>query len=141
MNLEEFLSWAQTVFDNEGLAGWQVVTDRCDAYCWHSTKTITLKPWQCYPSLFLHEVAHALAPEPETVAVQFPGLLFEWFGFRWVLTRLGGQQYHGGRWADRYGYLLQKYMVEKTSLTNSIEGVEEAEVVDVGGGQGEGPKK
>lgn len=128
MTLERFLKWTRIVFEAEGLTDWRVVTDRGDAYCWYSKKTITLKPWQCYPSLFLHEVAHALAPESECVAVQHPNWLFKRFG--WALTRLGGTQYHGGRWADRFGYLLKKYIVEKISLTNSIEGVEGAAPAD-----------
>jgi hypothetical protein len=117
MPLNEFLCWANQVFHNEGLEGWKIVTDKSDAYCWYNQKTITLKPQQCYPALLLHEVAHALAYQPERVGVVItPRTLFvwPWWGlnkYRYCLVRLGGQQYHGGHWADRYGELVRKYLV------------------------------
>ena len=81
--------WAANVLVQEGLPDWTVKPG--EAYCWFKSKTITFD-FQRYASnyaLFLHEVAHALVPEPE-------GEL--------------KNHYHGGNWAAKFGELVNRYM-------------------------------
>lgn len=83
--------WQRFVLDTEGLCDWTVKPSE-DVYCWQHLKTITFPfnreggPSQ---SLFLHEVAHALHPQPEG----------EW-----------KNHYHGGGWAEQFGRLVDKYL-------------------------------
>jgi len=82
------LVWQRAVLKAEGLSDWKII-EAADPYCWREEKTIQL-PVNAQPGLFLHEVAHALYQEPE-----------------------GPMQnhYHGGRWAQTYGDLINHYMV------------------------------
>lgn len=75
-----------TVLQLEGLQGWQLRL-AADAYCWLETQVIQL-PEDVSTALFLHEVAHALHPEPEGPMLN---------------------HYHGGGWASKYGELIDKY--------------------------------
>jgi len=70
----------------EGLSDWSVQSG--EAYCYISLKIIKV-PEDCVMSLFLHEVAHALYPEPEGEMKN---------------------HYHGGNWASTYGNLVNKWM-------------------------------
>lgn len=86
----------RAILSAEGLGDWNIRI-ASDAYCWINTKTIQL-PIDASLSLFLHEVAHALHPEPEGEAKN---------------------HYHGGGWASRYGELIDKYMVSATTLRSA----------------------
>jgi hypothetical protein len=79
--------WRTDVLANEKLSDWEI-NIATDGYCWRDTKTIQL-PADASPSLFLHEVAHALVPEPE-------GSM--------------RNHYHGGNWAAEYGRLVDRYL-------------------------------
>jgi hypothetical protein len=88
----EMRQWALQVLAREGLGQWTVRPG--EAYCWLQERAITFDfdrntgNW----ALFLHEVAHALYPQPE-----------------------GPRQnhYHGGQWAAKFGELVNRYMTPK----------------------------
>jgi len=81
------------ILTENGLADWTINIDpKSQAYCWISQKKITLQIEDCF-GLFLHELAHALAPEPEPLGK--------------------GQHFHGGHWADKFTDLVIRYMAEK----------------------------
>ncbi len=74
---------------NEGLGDWKIRSG--EAYCYSEQKSIAI-PGNASLPLFLHEVAHALHPQPE-------GEL--------------KNHYHGGGWAQIYGELINRYMAGK----------------------------
>lgn len=82
--------WRRKVLESEGLWDW-TLKDCADGYCWHHSKTIQVR-LDGPLSGFLHEVAHALVPEPEGEHKN---------------------HYHGGGWADVFGSLVDKYMDPK----------------------------
>ena len=84
---------------NEGIEDWCIVQAE-DGYCWLSKKIIQL-PNDASDSLFLHEVAHALCPDPEPYGE--------------------GQHYHGSTWASKYGELVEKYL-QRRPLTGAVSG-------------------
>lgn len=79
----------QLILEAEGLGDWTV--GKGEAYCWNSLKTIKV-PERAQLQSFLHEVAHALTPEPEGP---------------WQ------NHYHGPKWAATYGRLVNRYMTLK----------------------------
>lgn len=81
-------AWRQRVLKMEGLDDWTIEI-KADAYCWLDQKMIQL-PEDASPSLFLHEVAHALYPEKEGCHKN---------------------HYHGGQWAFIFGKLIDKYLM------------------------------
>ena len=81
-------AWMQSVLAREGLEEWRIIT-AADGYCWIESKTVQL-PTESSPAAFLHEVAHALSPDPEPLGL--------------------GSHYHGGRWADTFTSLVNKYL-------------------------------
>jgi hypothetical protein len=85
--------WRRAVLREEGLADWRIKF-AADGYCWLESKVIQI-PENASPALFLHEVAHALAPEPENTKQD----------------QSGGWHYHGRRWGDAFGMLVDKYMM------------------------------
>jgi hypothetical protein len=84
--------WRRMVLDAEGLSEWRIEFTAAGSYCWHHLKLIQLLRRR-NPAGFLHEVAHALHPEPEGEHKN---------------------HYHGGGWADTFGRLVSKYMVRST---------------------------
>ena len=90
----EAAAWQRMVLDSENLDDWTVQTG--EAYCWLHSRTIAFPP-NGSRALFLHEVAHALAPIPEDYGNGH------------------SNNYHGGRWAEAYGELVEKYMVDKAT--------------------------
>jgi hypothetical protein len=80
----------QLILYAEGLDDWKIAEG--EPYCWHKTKTITIQKQRAKLSTFIHEVAHALNPDPEGP---------------WK------NHYHGPKWARTYGRLLNKYMEVK----------------------------
>jgi hypothetical protein len=90
--MDEMSDWQLSVLNQEGLGDWRIVRNASDGYCWLGSKTIQL-PADVSDALFLHEVAHALTPDPEPYGE--------------------GMHYHGGMWADAYGRLVEKYMVRR----------------------------
>ena len=82
--------WQRWVLEQEGLSEWKI-EDSVDAMCWIEQKTIQI-PSDASPTLFLHEVAHALHQEPEGPMRNY---------------------YHGGGWASVFGILISKYMTVK----------------------------
>jgi hypothetical protein len=105
-----FLGWAYGVLEAEGFPDWKI--EKGEAYCWQDLKVITFGSFRpTSKSLFLHEVAHAQAPDPETVGLMIvPRTLFRWGWMRFALIRLGGQQFHGGMWADKFTKLCEKHL-------------------------------
>jgi hypothetical protein len=83
-------AWRRSILEAEGLGDWTLEI-KADAYCWLKDHMIQLPP-NASPSLFLHEVAHALHPEPEGPMKN---------------------HYHGGGWAAAFGRLVDKYLVAK----------------------------
>ena len=81
--------WQRMILEREGLGAWLV--KHGEPYCWFKTKVIHFDENSDDHALFLHEVAHALAPLPEK------------FG--------KGQHYHGGAWSSEFGRLVRTYMV------------------------------
>jgi len=100
-----FATWAYGVLKVEGLSEW--VIQPGEPYCWLNQKVIMVNTEK--RSTFLHEVAHALAPEPEQVGT-FVSPRFTIFHYAFI--RCGGTQYHGGRWADKFTKLVHKYLEE-----------------------------
>jgi len=92
------VEWRRSVLSAEGLTDWKLSV-AADPYCWLESKTIQL-PEDASPSLFLHEVAHALHPYPEP------------FG--------EGKHYHGGGWAMVYGRLIDTYMTVRLTVRISM---------------------
>jgi hypothetical protein len=80
------------VLKAEGLADWRVEFTRAGAYCWRDRKLIQLLSGRSRVA-FLHEVAHALHPEPEGEHKN---------------------HYHGGGWADVFGRLVDRYMIPRS---------------------------
>jgi len=89
--------WRTAVLAAEGLSDWTIKI-AADAYCWRSVRVIQL-PADASPSLFLHEVAHALHQEPE-------GTL--------------KNHYHGGQWAAEFGRLVDRHLAERAAGRNSL---------------------
>ena len=92
--MSEIANWARCVLDAEGLGDW--IIEPGEAYCWLEKKLINfyLDGRDGYDhQLFLHEVAHALHPEPEPIGDR------------------GGLHYHGSQFASTFGKLVTKYMV------------------------------
>lgn len=82
-------AWREMVLDKEGLSqdGWTLVHG--EPYCWAEGKEIMIYP-DTKDYLFLHEVAHALYPYPETLGL--------------------GKHFHGSQHASTFGKLVDKYM-------------------------------
>ena len=93
----EMPEWRRWILKQEGLSEWKI-EDSVDAMCWVEQKTIQIPP-DATPTLFLHEVAHALYQELE-------GPLLN--------------HYHGGCWADAFGRLVNKYMVVKMGTESAV---------------------
>ena len=87
--------WRRMVLKSEGLSDWTVKL-AADGYCWRHLKVIQIRR-RGAPSGFLHEVAHALHPEPEGEHKN---------------------HYHGGGWADAFGRLIDKYMRPRDQVYN-----------------------
>jgi hypothetical protein len=84
--------WRKQVLTKEKLNDWTVKL-AADGHCWRETKVLQInRDTQSNPSGFLHEVAHALCPEPEGPMKN---------------------HYHGGQWATEYGRLVDKYLTHK----------------------------
>ncbi len=79
--------WRRYVLDNEGLGDWIIVIG--EPYCWIQQKHIMVYPSTDHVG-FLHEVAHALYPYPETLGK--------------------GEHFHGSQWGSTFGSLVKKYM-------------------------------
>jgi len=79
--------WSRSVLEAEGLGDWTIVYG--EPYCWMGSKRIMVYPSTGHVG-FLHEVAHALYPFPETLDK--------------------GQHFHGSQWGSAFGRLVDKYM-------------------------------
>ena len=110
MNLAEFTNlvnahdWRTTVLKDEGLLDWTIYIAK-DAYCWCKSKVIQLPP-DASPSLFLHEVAHALYQEPE-------GPLQNHF--------------HSSEWATTFGRLVDRHLSTARFALDIRSALEEAQ--------------
>jgi hypothetical protein len=90
--VSDWRQYGKSILYAEGLPDWEIHLTEAGPYCWIEQKRIDI-PAHATLSLFLHEVAHALHPEPE--------------GER-------KNHYHGGQWAHKFGELIDKYMEMKS---------------------------
>jgi len=89
-----FNPWFMTVLNENNLGDWNL--EEGEPYCWLSQKKITIYKDSTWV-MFLHEVAHALEPEPEPYGLGF--------------------HYHGSAWASTFGKLVERYAKSCIAMT------------------------